>query len=92
MSKFRCGCTFSTSFIEIHDFGDASELAMCATLYIRVFQNDECLFNIVLAKTKVAPLKTQTIPRLELCSLLLLAKLVESLVSALHLLEVPVHM
>ncbi|XP_065076320.1 uncharacterized protein LOC135699888 [Ochlerotatus camptorhynchus] len=53
--------------LEAHVFVDASEAAYYAVVYFRVFNSDgmvECA--LVSAKTKVAPLKYVSIPRLEL--------------------------
>ena len=54
--------TLSTSRIEIHGFGDASKNAICASVYFRVLSDNGSQMNLVVAKTKVAPLKTQSIP------------------------------
>ncbi|XP_011883842.1 PREDICTED: uncharacterized protein LOC105570992 [Vollenhovia emeryi] len=63
--------------MEIHGFCDASQRAMCAAVYIRVISNcGEITTNIVYSKTKVAPLKRLTIPRLELSGAVILVKLV----------------
>ena len=54
--------------IKLHSFSDASEDAYAAAVYIRV--EDKCgtvHTSLVIAKTKVAPIKRLTIPRLELC-------------------------
>ncbi|XP_063897988.1 uncharacterized protein LOC135118861 [Helicoverpa armigera] len=65
--------------IEIHGFCDASEKAYACVLYSRVRNlNGEYVTTLVTAKTKVAPLnKRITLPRMELCGALLLAKLIE---------------
>ncbi|XP_011859350.1 PREDICTED: uncharacterized protein LOC105556848 [Vollenhovia emeryi] len=63
--------------MEIHGFCDASQRAMCAAVYIRVISNcGEITSNLVYSKTKVAPLKRLTIPRLELSGAVILVKLV----------------
>ncbi|XP_028408638.1 uncharacterized protein LOC114531183 [Dendronephthya gigantea] len=54
-------------YIEVHLFGDASELAFCSVGYLRFKYQDgtmKCVF--VTAKTRVAPTKKLSIPRLEL--------------------------
>ncbi|XP_045463807.1 uncharacterized protein LOC123673366 [Harmonia axyridis] len=68
-------CSDSTS-IELHGFCDASEAAYGACVFIRsidAFGNYTC--NILCAKTRVAPLKQITIPKLELCGATLLSDL-----------------
>ncbi|XP_062704139.1 uncharacterized protein LOC134286530 [Aedes albopictus] len=62
--------------LQLHLFVDASESAYCAVAYFRTINNEgipECA--LVAAKTKVAPLKTQSIPRLELLAAVLGARL-----------------
>ena len=61
---------------ELHGFCDASESAYAAVVYIRsVYENGEVHLSLVAAKTKVAPVKRLTIPRLELCGALILSRL-----------------
>ncbi|KAI5756182.1 hypothetical protein M8J77_022802 [Diaphorina citri] len=65
---------------EIIGFSDASSSAMSAVVYLRVRCSDErILVHIIRAKTKVAPVKPMSIPRLELTASYLLALLIESL-------------
>ncbi|XP_049308588.1 uncharacterized protein LOC125777528 [Bactrocera dorsalis] len=62
---------------EFHGFCDASQLAMAAAIYVTVHSaSGETLTTLLCAKTKVAPLKRLTIPRLELSAALLLSKLI----------------
>ena len=80
------------SNIEIHGFGDASKEAMCAVVYLRVLRSSDTVMNLVIAKTKVAPIKTVTIPRLELCAALLLSQLIHQMLSSMHFSKCPVHL
>ncbi|XP_018405946.1 PREDICTED: uncharacterized protein LOC108782223 [Cyphomyrmex costatus] len=69
---------------QIHGFSDASKDAYGACVYIRSIGSEgNVQVSLLCAKTRVAPLKTQTIPRLELCAAYLLSKLVNAVVSAL---------
>ncbi|XP_015120462.1 uncharacterized protein LOC107043457 [Diachasma alloeum] len=63
------------SVVEVHGFPDASQVAMSAVIYLKVLNKGKSQLTLVCSKTKVAPLKRLTIPRLELTAALLLAKL-----------------
>lgn len=85
--------TLASSKVEIHGFADASQLAMGAVVYLVVIsQSSDSLLSLVGSKTRVAPLKAFTIPKLELTAALLLTKLTSNVqatlkmdVSATHL-------
>ncbi|XP_055838373.1 uncharacterized protein LOC129906582 [Episyrphus balteatus] len=58
-------------------FSDASQKAYSAAVYIRsVSERGEIEVQLVAGKTRVAPVKQLTIPRLELCGALLLTRLI----------------
>ncbi|KAI5739399.1 hypothetical protein M8J77_018863 [Diaphorina citri] len=62
--------------VKLIGFCDASLKALGVCVYVHVTQPDESIHvHLVCAKSKVAPMKFVTIPRLELCSALLLSKL-----------------
>ncbi|XP_026475491.1 uncharacterized protein LOC113380476 [Ctenocephalides felis] len=62
--------------IQCHGFSDASLYAYGACIYLRATYADGTLSSRLLcSKSKVAPLKNVTLPRLELSAALLLAKL-----------------
>lgn len=71
--------------LQIHGFTDASEKAYGACMYIRSLSDNMITVRLLCAKTRVAPLKPLTIPKLELCAALLLSKLVNKVVSKLEL-------
>ena len=58
-------------------FSDASEKAYSACVYMRSKNENGVRSSLVVAKTRVAPLKTQTIPRLELLGALILTRLMK---------------
>ena len=60
-------------YIAFGGFADASKLAYGALLYLRIVYKDQVLTSFLVAKSKVAPLKQLTIPRLELAAAHLLA-------------------
>lgn len=61
---------------QVHSFGDASVSAYAAVSFSRIVQSDGLIIvRNLSSKTKVAPIKTITIPKLELCGSLLVARL-----------------
>ena len=62
--------------VELHGFCDASERAYAGVVYLRMIDSTgDVHLSIVTSKTKVAPIKRLTIPRLELCGAHLLTQL-----------------
>ena len=62
--------------VQLHGFSDASEQAYAGVIYIRgIDSKGKVHVSLVMSKTKVAPIKRLTIPRLELCGAHLLAQL-----------------
>ena len=62
--------------IQLHGFSDASEDAYAGVVYMRmVDSNRKVHTSLVMSKTKVAPIKRLSIPRLELCGAQLLTRL-----------------
>lgn len=72
--------------IELHGFCDASQSAYGACIYLTTTNIDgRCSSNLLCSKARVAPIKTITIPKLELMGALLLAQLAEKVCSALKI-------
>ncbi|XP_074026866.1 uncharacterized protein [Leptinotarsa decemlineata] len=72
--------------IQVHGFSDASQFAYGACVYLRSM--DFCRnvrVRLLCAKSRVAPLNSESIPRLELCGALLLAQLVHKISNSMKL-------
>ena len=67
------------SRVNLHGYADASTQAYCAVIYVQVEFEDQYFSRIIVAKTKVAPIKPVSIPKLELLACLLLVELMQSL-------------
>ncbi|XP_045456195.1 uncharacterized protein LOC123666030 [Melitaea cinxia] len=75
----------SPSSIELHSFSDASQSAYGACLYMRSLDSlGNVTVSLLCGKSKVAPIKPMTIPRLELCAALLSARLVKTTIDSLR--------
>ena len=70
---------------ELIVFADASEKAYGCCVYLKTTVNGQMFVNLVTSKTRVAPLKKTTLPRLELLAALLAARLLKFVTSALQL-------
>ena len=68
----------SLKSIAVHGFSDASGKAYAAVVYLRLIFEDNSMSSVFVAsKSRVGPIKTLTIPRLELMSCLILSRLVK---------------
>ena len=62
--------------VELHAFGDASEVAYASAIYLRVVREDgRASTSLVMSKTRVAPVRKITLPRLELMAAVITARL-----------------
>ena len=70
------------NFVTIGDvhfqcFCDASEKAFATDIYIRIRVSDSIHTYLLTAKSKVAPIKVVSLPRLELCGAVLMAEMAD---------------
>nr|XP_041633409.1 uncharacterized protein LOC121503245 [Drosophila kikkawai] len=63
--------------IEVHGFSDASIDAYGGCIYVVSMEDDRRIAHLLCAKSRVAPLKTLTVPKLELSAAVLLAQLIQ---------------
>lgn len=86
------GLKKDVTHVSLQGFADASERAYACVIYIRIEQFDgsvDC--NIIAAKTKVAPLKKVSLPRLELNAAVLLAQLMIKIKEALNIKSIKIN-
>ncbi|GFT69417.1 DUF1758 domain-containing protein [Trichonephila clavipes] len=78
--------------IELHAFSDASEKACGSSIYLKsISALIEVKVCLVTSKSQVSPLKQISIPRLELCGAVIVAKLMKKVKDALNLHITAVH-
>ena len=64
--------------MELHGFSDASEFAFATSVYLRIeYEPGDIRTRSISSKSKVGPIKRQSIPRLELLGAGLMVKLIE---------------
>lgn len=79
--------------IELHGFADAANLAYAAVVYSKVILSDNSVkVSVISGKTKVAPLKTISTAKLELCGCVLLSNLITKIKTSFHINTIDMHM
>ncbi|GFT08341.1 integrase catalytic domain-containing protein [Trichonephila clavipes] len=75
----RCILIPQATDVQVHGFCDSSEKAYCADIFIRSKDATQTVVSRLLtSKTRVSPVKPQSLLRIELCSALLLANLLQA--------------
>ncbi|XP_021959265.1 uncharacterized protein LOC110855152 [Folsomia candida] len=69
--------------LQFHVFCDASQVACASVVYVRI--GEKVQVHLLQAKSRVAPLKKMTIPRLELLGCTIAARMMKSVADALSL-------
>nr|CAH7740561.1 unnamed protein product [Callosobruchus chinensis] len=75
----------NASRIKLHGFCDASQRAYGACVYVKSITNDTSSTQLLCSKSRVAPLKTVSLPRLELCGALLLTRLMSKVLESIKI-------
>ena len=87
LSKISCSISIPRSLnlkplqeLQLHLFCDASKKAFISVAYIRVKENETYRCHLLMAKSRVASLKTLTLPRLELQGAVMAVRMKETLI------------
>lgn len=71
--------------VQLHGFADASQSAYGACCYIRTRDSaGNYTTQLLISKSRVAPIKAVSLPRLELCAAVLLARLQEKVINSIN--------
>ncbi|XP_036146042.1 uncharacterized protein LOC118646697 [Monomorium pharaonis] len=80
-----------SKFIQLHGYCDASQRAYDACVYIRTrMPSNEYQSHLLCSKSRVAPLKAISLPRLELSAALLLSQLVNKIKSSIDIKDIKI--
>ena len=72
--------------MQLHEFCDASKLANAWVVYLRAVDQDGLVHvSLIMAKTKVGPIKHLTMPELEFCGAVIVAKLLSHTAKILNI-------
>lgn len=72
--------TYRNSKVQIHAFCDASEKAYGIAIYVRVSnENGDTICSLLSSKSRIAPIKQISIPRLELLAAVMLSEQLETI-------------
>ena len=80
------------SEVQLHVFADASEMGLCVVACLRFESDDIINVSFVMGKTRVAPIKTTTIPNLELQAALHASRIKVSILEELDITSDRFHM
>ena len=81
--SYLSGIDENTLSFSLCGYCDASLAAYAAVVYLQIETESGSYMRFVTSKTRVSPLKKQSIPRLELLSALLLARLMDTVLTTL---------
>ena len=80
----RCYFSGDPCTRQLHGFCDASDRAFAAVVYLRSMYDNGCVKTVLIAsKTRVAPVKRQSIPCLELLGAVTLSRLMATIMASL---------
>lgn len=80
----RCYFSGNPCTKQLHGFCDASDKAFAAVVYLRSVYDNGCVKTVLIAsKTRVAPVKRQSIPHLELLGAVTLSRLMATIMASL---------
>lgn len=81
------------NYVELHGFSDASVAAYAAVVYLRTkTKNGEIKVSLITSRTRVAPVKQQSVPRLELMGAVLLAELTAEVAEVMKIPKSSIHL
>ncbi|BES87780.1 Pao retrotransposon peptidase [Nesidiocoris tenuis] len=81
----RCLGLDQVTSVQLHAFADSSEKGYAGVVYLRTESiSGQVKVSLMMAKSKVAPVKSCSLPRLELCGILLAARLVQRISSLIR--------
>jgi len=72
----RISSEYRSGNVTLYGFCDASQNACGACIYVKIIDKNNQAARLLCSKARVAPIKSISIPRLELCGALLLARLI----------------
>ena len=64
---------------ELHGFADASNTAIACCVYVKMITREGVITRLIYGQSKLAPKNTTSVPRLELCAAVLLARAVHKI-------------
>ncbi|KFM75076.1 hypothetical protein X975_15167, partial [Stegodyphus mimosarum] len=83
---------FDECSITLHCFSDVSKLSYAACILLRAYFEGKASVQLVLCKSRVAPAKEVTVPRLELLGALIATRLYRQVIDALKLTKCQVYL